>query len=143
MSTDLHRFSEGIWAIDMPTTMSTVLHIGMSLEDVILKSTWAPGKAIDCDNELGTLKKGSVAGPLVFDLVDGEFCFEDTHLHTERATRKLKPFLVLEKGSFLSQAVIRFSSVSYMDLTLGSCVLLKRQSCKTPNYDQKYLSQTQ
>jgi dihydroorotase len=98
ISTDLHRFSVSRWAIDMPTTMSKFLHIGMSLEEVILKSTWAPAKVINRDNDLGTLRKGTVADLFVFDIEEGEFYFEDTHLHTQKATRKLKPFLVVRKG---------------------------------------------
>ena len=46
ISTDLHRFSVERWCIDMPTTMSKFLRLGMSLEDVILKTTWAPAMAI-------------------------------------------------------------------------------------------------
>jgi len=46
ISTDLHRFSIERWCIDMPTTMAKFLHLGMSLEEVILKTTWAPAKAI-------------------------------------------------------------------------------------------------
>jgi dihydroorotase len=46
ISTDLHRFSIERWCFDMPTTMAKFLHLGMTLEDVILKTTWAPAKAI-------------------------------------------------------------------------------------------------
>ena len=98
ISTDLHRFSIARWAYDMPSVMSKFLHMGMSLEDVILKSTWAPATAIGRDDDLGTLKPGAVADIFVFELEEGSFPLEDTHLRTESATRRIKPFLTIKDG---------------------------------------------
>lgn len=97
ISTDLHRFSVERYAIDMPTTMSKFLHLGMSLHDVVLKSTWAPAQAIGRP-ELGSLRPGARADILVFDIETGEFDFEDTHLRIEKAQRRLRPFLVVKDG---------------------------------------------
>jgi dihydroorotase len=98
ISTDLHRYSIGRWAIDMPTTMSKFLHLGMTLDDVILKSTWQPAKAIGREQQLGTMKTGTVADILVFEVEQGEFLFEDTHLKIEKASRRIKPTLVIKAG---------------------------------------------
>ncbi len=98
ISTDLHRYSIGRWAIDMPTTMSKFLHLGMTLDDVILKATWQPAKAIGREQQLGTLRIGTVADILVFELEQGEFLFEDTHLKIEKASRRIKPALVIKVG---------------------------------------------
>ena len=100
ISTDLHRFSIERYAIDMPSTMSKFLHLGMSLRDVIAKSTWAPAQAIGRRN-LGTLRPGAAADVLVFELEEGEFALEDTHLSVEKAERRLRPLLVIKNGKTL------------------------------------------
>jgi dihydroorotase len=102
ISTDLHRYSIGRWAIDMPTTMSKFLHLGMTLDDVILKTTWQPAKAIGRGQQLGTLRIGTVADILVFELEQGEFLFEDTHLKIEKASRRIKPALVIKVGQIIN-----------------------------------------
>ena len=101
ISTDLHRFSIERWAIDMPVTMSKFLHLGMSLEDVILKSTWAPAKAINRSNEIGTLAPETAADILVFEIEDGEFPLEDTHLQVEVGRQMIRPFLVIRQGRMI------------------------------------------
>ena len=106
ISTDLHRYSIGRWAIDMPTTMSKFLHLGMTLDDVILKSTWQPAKAIGRGQQLGTLRIGTVADILVFELEQGEFLFEDTHLKIEKASRRIKPALVIKAGQITNPSEV-------------------------------------
>jgi len=98
ISTDLHRFSIARWCFDMPTVMSKFLHIGMPLEDVILKATWAPAKALGRESQFGTLKPGATADIFVFELEEGSFPLEDTHLRTEPASRRIKPFLTFKEG---------------------------------------------
>lgn len=98
ISTDLHRFSVKRWVFDMPSVMSKFLHIGMPLEDVILKATWAPALTIGRGNELGTLKQGAEANIFVFELERGCFPVQDTHLRTETASRRIKPVLTLKGG---------------------------------------------
>jgi dihydroorotase len=100
ISTDLHRFSVERWSIDLPTTMSKFLHLGMPLCDVILKTTWMPAQAIGRP-DLGNLRSGAVADVLVFTVEEGEFDLEDTHLRVEKGTRKLTPHLVIRKGEVL------------------------------------------
>jgi dihydroorotase len=99
ISTDLHRYSVERWAFDMPTTMSKFLHLGMSLEDVILKSTATPARAIGRDGQLGTLRAGTVADLFAFTLEDGEFSLEDTHLKVEVARQRIKPLFVMKAGA--------------------------------------------
>lgn len=101
ISTDLHRFSIARWAFDMPSVMSKFLHMGMSLEDVILKSTWAPAQAIDRGDQLGTLKPGAPADIFVFELEEGSFPLEDTHLRAERAVRRIRPVLTIKAGQII------------------------------------------
>lgn len=98
ISTDLHRYSVSRWAIDMPTTMTKFLHLGMSLDDVVLKSTWHPAKFLGRENNIGTLKAGTTADLFIFSLESGEFPLEDSHLTTEIASSRIKPSFVLKAG---------------------------------------------
>ncbi|HZT31168.1 MAG TPA: amidohydrolase/deacetylase family metallohydrolase [Bryobacteraceae bacterium] len=107
ISTDLHRYSVERWAIDLPTTMTKFLHLGMPLSDVIRKTTLEPARAMRRDHGLGTLRPGAPADVCVFDLEEGEFPLEDTHMKTETARRRIRPFRVLRAGE-----VIRPGSLS-------------------------------
>jgi dihydroorotase len=100
ISTDLHRYSVERFAIDMPTTMSKFLELGMPLRDVVLKSTWAPAQAIGRP-ETGTLRPGTAADILVFDIEDGEFAFEDTHFQVVKGSRRIRPRMVFKNGAAL------------------------------------------
>ena len=98
ISTDLHRFSIERWCFDMPTTMSKFLHLGMTLEDVILKTTYAPAKAIGREHEIGTLRPGAAADMLAFTVEEGEFPLEDTHLRVAVAARMIRPYMTFKAG---------------------------------------------
>jgi dihydroorotase len=98
ISTDLHRFSIERWCFDMPTTMSKFLHLGMSLEDVILKTTYAPAKVIGREHEIGTLRPGAAADMLAFTAEEGEFPLEDTHLRVAVARRMIRPYMTIKAG---------------------------------------------
>jgi dihydroorotase len=104
ISTDLHRFCVERWAKDLPTTMSKFLHLGMSLQDVILKTTWAPAQALG-RTDLGSLRTGCAADILVFSLEDGEFDFEDTHFRVEKGRKKLTPQLLFRRGNLIEPGV--------------------------------------
>ena len=101
ISTDLHRLSLGHPVVDMPTTMSKFLHLGMSLEEVILKSTVTPAQAVGCENDIGTLRPGTTADVLVLDVADGEFPLEDSSGRIEPASRKIIPKLVVRAGEVI------------------------------------------
>ncbi|HUS06685.1 MAG TPA: amidohydrolase family protein, partial [Bryobacteraceae bacterium] len=104
ISTDLHRLSVDRFCISMPTTMSKFLHLGMSLEDVILKTTWTPARVLGRDSEIGTLRPGAHADLFAFSLEEGEFPLEDTHMKTVSARRRIKPELVMKAGSWIEQS---------------------------------------
>lgn len=101
ISTDLHRYSVERWVFDMPTTMTKFLHLGMSLEEVILKSTWVPAKVLRREHQIGTLRIGTTADLFVFRLEEGEFPLEDTHMKVETTSRRIKPRFTLKAGEII------------------------------------------
>jgi dihydroorotase len=102
ISTDLHRLSIERPCVDMPTTISKFLHLGMSLEDVILKTTWMPARAIGRESEIGTLRPGAVADIFVFSVEKGAFPLEDTHFQVAVASRMVRPRKIMRAGRWLA-----------------------------------------
>ncbi len=76
LSSDLHTGSMNAGMMDMPTTMSKFLAMGMPLAAVVRASTWNPAQEIQ-RTELGHLSVGAVADVAVWSLQRGEFGFYD------------------------------------------------------------------
>ena len=98
ISTDLHTGNINGPVYDLPTTLSKFLHLGLSLEEVLEKSTIAAAKTIRREAELGHLKIGTVADVAVFDCISGEFEFCDTHGTVFVGDQKLQPYLTIRDG---------------------------------------------
>ena len=78
ISTDLHIGSMNAGMKDMLNVMSKFLNMGMSLDDVILRSTWNPAREIQRE-ELGHLSVGAPADVAVLRLREGDFGFVDVY----------------------------------------------------------------
>jgi dihydroorotase len=76
ISTDLHTGNVHGVVIDMQTTMSKVLCMGVPLPDVIRMSTINPAVEIG-HPELGHLSVGACADVAVFDVREGQFSYID------------------------------------------------------------------
>ena len=98
ISTDLHTGNINGPVYDLPTVLSKLMHLGLSLEDVIEKATFSAAQAIQREEQLGHLKVGTVADVAVFEVLDGEFEFFDTHGTKFIGTKKLKAALTIREG---------------------------------------------
>src|SRR3954466_4961561 len=99
ISTDLTLTSATkgpVW--DLPTTMTKLLHFGMSLEEVVRRSTAAPAKIMGYEGTVGTLRPGANADISVFELRDGAFEMTDSDRETITAKRRLLTHLTLKDG---------------------------------------------
>jgi dihydroorotase len=76
ISTDLHITSMNAGMKDMLNVMSKFLALGLSVDDVIAKSTWNPAREIHHE-ELGHLSTGAIADLAVLRLQNGDFGFVD------------------------------------------------------------------
>jgi dihydroorotase len=76
ISTDIHNHSMNAGMKDMLNVMDKFLAMGMSLDEVILRSTWNPAREIQ-HPELGNLSIGSPADVAVLRLEKGHFGFVD------------------------------------------------------------------
>lgn len=98
ISTDLHRYSvEPPWSVTMPQVLSKFLALGMSLQDVIAKATLAPARALGRP-QIGTLKPGSPADLVQFEVKAGDFTFTDAAQQPKKADRMITPLLCLRGG---------------------------------------------
>src|SRR5262249_7946008 len=59
ISTDIYNQNIGGPVYDMPTTMSKLLYLGMSFDDVLLRTTASPARIIGRIEGLGTLRPGT------------------------------------------------------------------------------------
>jgi dihydroorotase len=97
ISTDLHIDSMNAGMKDMLNLMSKFLALGLSLDDVILRSTWNPAKEIHHE-ELGNLSVGSPADVAVLRLETGHFGFTDIYGARLDGSHKLICELTVRNG---------------------------------------------
>jgi dihydroorotase len=100
ISTDLHTGNVNGCVLDMLTTMSKFLNIGMTLSEVIARSTVAPAREIG-HPELGTLSVGAEADVAVLRCLEGEFPLVDCGKAKIVGTKKLECTLTLRAGQIV------------------------------------------
>jgi dihydroorotase len=97
ISTDLHIGSMNAGMKDMLNVMSKVMALGMSLDDVVVRSTWNPAKEIQHE-ELGHLTAGAIADIAVLRLEKGKFGFVDQNGGRMDGDKKLECELTIRDG---------------------------------------------
>jgi dihydroorotase len=97
ISTDLHTGSMNAGMKDMLNVMGKFLAMGMSVDDVILRSTWNPAKEIKHE-ELGHLSVGAIADVAVLRVEKGKFGFVDMHGARLNGSQKFSCELTLRDG---------------------------------------------
>jgi len=97
ISTDLHTGSMNSGMKDMANTMSKFLALGLSVQDVISRSTWQPALMFNRP-ELGNLSVGSEADIALFSISKGDFGFTDIAGEKVKGTQKLVAELTIRAG---------------------------------------------
>jgi dihydroorotase len=100
ISTDLHTGSMNAGMKDMLNVMNKFLALGLSVDDVILRSTWNPAREIK-QEQLGHLSVGSPADVAVLRLEKGEFGFLDMYGARLRGSEKLTCEMTLRDGKIV------------------------------------------
>jgi len=100
ISTDLYRASRNAGMKDMANVMSKFLAMGLSVQDVILRSTWNPANVIK-RTDLGHLSVGAEADIAVFNIREGKFGFMDSGGTTMNGTKKLEAELTIRAGKIV------------------------------------------
>ena len=100
ISTDLHRGSMNGGMKDMLNVMSKFLNMGMSVPDVIARSTWHPARTIHRE-DLGHLSVGAVADVAILRVREGDFGFVDVAGGKLAGDRKLDGELTVRAGQIV------------------------------------------
>jgi dihydroorotase len=98
ISTDLHASSMNAGMKNLLDVMSKFLLLGMSLDDVILRSTWNPAREIQ-RTDLGHLSVGAPADIAVLRLEQGRFGFVDQLGLRVDGTQRLTAEVTLRDGA--------------------------------------------
>lgn len=98
ISTDLHTSNAATGLVtNILNVMSKLFNIGVSLDDLIAKATWAPACEIG-HPELGSLDVGAEADVAVLDVVEGPCAFIDCGCARMAGDKKLACALTLRAG---------------------------------------------
>jgi len=97
ISTDLHIGSMNAGMKDMLNVMSKFLNMGMTLDEVVLRSTWHPAREIKRE-EFGNLSVGAPADVAVLRADKGNFGFVDIFGARMKGTQKLICELTVHNG---------------------------------------------
>jgi dihydroorotase len=97
ISTDLHTGSMNSGMKDMTNVMSKFLAMGLTVEDVVTRSTWNPAREIHRE-DLGSLSPGAGADVAVLRLEQGNFGYTDMYGARLRSDQRLVCELTLRDG---------------------------------------------
>ncbi|HVB15619.1 MAG TPA: amidohydrolase/deacetylase family metallohydrolase, partial [Stellaceae bacterium] len=99
ISTDLTLTSATrgpVW--DLTTTMSKLLHFGMTLDDIVTRATAAPAKILGYDGTVGTLRPGANADIALIERRNGNVDLTDSDGTTVTAKERLLTRMTLKDG---------------------------------------------
>ncbi|MCC6395348.1 MAG: amidohydrolase/deacetylase family metallohydrolase [Bryobacterales bacterium] len=88
ISTDIYNLNLNGPVYDMPTTMSKLLYLGMSVDDVILRTTANPAKVVNRVEGMGQIKVGGPADLALLEVEEGQFRLIDSQRNAVSATKR-------------------------------------------------------
>ena len=101
ISTDIYTFNVKGPVYDLPTTMSKLLYLGMSFDDVLIRTTSNPAKIINRIPGLGGIEVGAPADIALLAIEDGQFQLVDSQNNSVTAKQKIVSHLSLCRGKRL------------------------------------------
>ena len=105
ISTDIYTLNINGPVYDMPTTMSKFLHLGMSFDEILLRSTANPAKAVKRVPGMGTLAVGDPADLALLEIVDGRFQLMDAQKNVVTTDKKIVSRLTICRGKRLATPI--------------------------------------
>jgi len=106
VSTDLHSGNVGGPVYDLPFVASKLLHLGMSLDDLIKALTATPAKVMNRYPQLGSLSPGSCGDLTLFSVERSPFnsplLAADSSGAVRRMPKYLKPHFVVREGRLIA-----------------------------------------
>jgi dihydroorotase len=102
ISTDIYTENLRGPVFDLPTTISKLMHAGLSFDDALKCSTANAGRIITPVPGIGTLKAGGPADVAVLSVEKGEFPLVDAQRNRVTATQRLVSHLAICRGRRLA-----------------------------------------
>jgi dihydroorotase len=100
ISSDIHAWNVAGPVYDLATTASKLLHLGLSLPEVVRRVTSTPAACLGLSDELGTLKPGAAADVSLFRVVEGEWPLRDSAGEEQIGRGRLEPVAVIRAGKW-------------------------------------------
>lgn len=88
ISTDIYNLNVNGPVYDMPTTMSKLLHLGMRVDDILLRTTANPARIVNRLEGMGQIKVGGPADLALLAIEEGQFRLIDSQRNAVTATRR-------------------------------------------------------
>jgi dihydroorotase len=85
-----------VW--DLTTTMSKLLHFGMSLDELVRRATAVPAKILGYEGTIGTLRPGANADVALLERRNGNFAMTDSDGNTVTARERLIARTTIKDG---------------------------------------------
>ena len=101
ISSDIYSANVNGPVFDLPTTMSKLLYLGMSFDEVLKCSTVNPAKVVKPLPLLGTLQVGAPGDVALLSVDDGEFELIDAQRNKVTAKQRIRSHLTICKGKRL------------------------------------------
>ena len=86
-------------------TISKFLHLGMTLDDAISRSTVNPARLLGMGDQIGTLKTGAQGDAVVMKMETGSFDFIDAHGTGRVGRERLVSTAVIKDGKEYKYAI--------------------------------------
>jgi dihydroorotase len=102
ISTDIGLTNWKATVHSMTETMSKFLAVGLSLDDVILRTTANPAKALGMANTLGAIAVGREADLSVLDVVHGDWQFTDSSGAHFTGAQAIVPVVTIRAGEVIA-----------------------------------------
>ncbi|MBM3758584.1 MAG: amidohydrolase/deacetylase family metallohydrolase [Acidobacteria bacterium] len=106
ISSDVHHYNVHGPVLDLATTLSKFLHLGMKLEDVIARATHNAANTFGFPKGIGTLREGSEGDVAVFQFAEGDFVLNDSVQESRIVHRRLLPVATVKGGRIYGSASI-------------------------------------
>jgi dihydroorotase len=84
--------------IDLPTTMSKFLHLGLTPNQAIEKVTANPARILKFPEKIGSLEPGNVADVSVIEIQNGDFDLMDSTREKRTVHQRIVPVAAVRAG---------------------------------------------
>ena len=102
ISSDLHgRMGPDNPVVDLPTTMTKFLHLGLSLDKVVAACTVNPARTMGWEDRIGSLEVGRVADVAALEIVERAIRLRDCVGGEEIASRRIAARWTIREGEIL------------------------------------------